>query len=165
VIVDTNLHTTKNTYHYSTVTTIFGSGRVVAYRTEDCMYTVELAFGTAFLNSASILGGEQLSPDAISALGISRDGKSIAVGEVSMHVGSGSSKRVNAPCEVFYGTQVCYCFWRLYHTLFVRLAAARGLADDAMSKARAGDASCHPMTKYDKVRVAHTLLLLLSSYA
>ena len=120
------------------------------------MYTVELAFGTAFLNSASILGGEELSPDAISALGISRDGKSIAVGDVSMHVGSArGNTRVNAPCEVFYGTQVCYCFWRLYHTLFVRLAAARGLADTTMTKARTGEGNQHPMTNYDKVRVAH----------
>ena len=134
----------------SRVLTIFGPGIVTNYRSEDVTYCVQLPFGMSYLNSASILGGEELSKDAVEALGLSRGGGKIIVNDQKIDVSSAASNyRVNAPCEIFYGTQVCYCFMRLYHTLFVRLCVARDLADEAKEKAVLQE-SAHPMTRYDQ---------------
>ena len=99
------------------------------------MYAISLPFGVGYLNSASILGGEELTKDALAALGISSDGKSVTMNDVTADVSSAAGpKRVKAPGEVFYGTQMCYCFMRLYHTLFTRLAKAKELAAEASER-------------------------------
>jgi histone deacetylase complex regulatory component SIN3 len=41
-----------------------------------------------------------------------------------------STELVKDPCKVFYGTQMCYVFLRLHHTLFTRLSLARQLAKE-----------------------------------
>jgi hypothetical protein len=47
------------------VITIYGTGMVKNFREEDNLYEVELPFGRAFLSPSSILGAEQLSPQAL----------------------------------------------------------------------------------------------------
>lgn len=50
---------------------------------------------------------------------------------------SGNIDTVHDPSKLFFGTQMCYIFMRLHHTLFVRLRVARQLAESALQKARA----------------------------
>lgn len=46
------------------------------------------------------------------------------------------SEVVQDPCKLFYGTQMCYIFLRLHHTLYVRLRLARLLATEALATYR-----------------------------
>ena len=39
-----------------------------------------------------------------------------------------SSTEVTDPCRLFFGTQMCYVFFRLHHALFSRIRIARNLA-------------------------------------
>jgi hypothetical protein len=54
----------------SRVLTAYGSGVIISYRIADSMYVVGLCFGTAFVKPSSIIGGEELSPAALTALGV-----------------------------------------------------------------------------------------------
>jgi histone deacetylase complex regulatory component SIN3 len=119
------------------VLTTYGSGVVVNYREKDDMYEIKLtSFGAkAFIRSNSIYGAEQLSTQALTAIGVTKSGQKgqdlIFNGLVQ---GSEHSKEtedlVKEPCKVFFGTQMCYVFLRLHHTLYVRLRAARKLAQE-----------------------------------
>jgi hypothetical protein len=134
------------------VTTIFGNAIVKGFRVSDSKYEVKFDFGIGHLNSAAILGTDELSPQALEALGLSGDGKVITINDRPVDVSdSASSQRVSPPCELFYGTQMCYLFVRLHHTLFTRLAAASNLADD-VTAASAKDSSQnpHPMKRFDE---------------
>ena len=78
----------------SRVLTIFGSGIVTNYRPADVMYCVQLPFGMSYLNSASIVGGEELTKDAVEALGLSREGLNIVVNDQNIDVASAVSSKV-----------------------------------------------------------------------
>ena len=55
------------------VLTIYGTGVVLAFRQADSMYVIGLSFGKAFLTASSIIGAEELSESALSAVGIEKD--------------------------------------------------------------------------------------------
>ena len=109
---------------------VYGTGEVLDYRPSDGVYRVRLPYGTAYLNCSAIIGAEQLPPQALHAIGVSIDQET---GNEKIHnvssTGSPSPTNVVAdPCKVFFGTQTCYVFLRLYHTIFTRLLYAKQLA-------------------------------------
>ena len=108
--------------------TIYGPGKVRDYRPSDGMYQVMLPFGVCFAKPSAILGAEELSPSALTAIGISVDPhgvERIFAGSVAP-VENASS--LVEPCRIFFGTQQCYLFMRMHHTLYSRLSAARDLS-------------------------------------
>lgn len=124
------------------VITSFGSGIVLSFRPEDDIYEVQLPFGKAFLNSVAIYGAEQLPITAMNAIGVTVDettGKELIFnGQVDASIpstnSSSSSQILEPPCKLFYGTQMCYIFLRLHHTLFMRLRAAMILSHEALKE-------------------------------
>jgi paired amphipathic helix protein Sin3a len=128
----------------SRVLTHFGSGTVLAYRPSvpaaaaEGMYSVQLAYGTAHLAASCVLGAEELSLQALQAIGVSRDestgqdrifgisddtSRSSSSSGAADHATGGAAQQ-----QVFFGTQMCYIFFRLHHLLYVRLRMARQLA-------------------------------------
>lgn len=120
------LHPTESWTLGTRVVTIYGSGTVMQFRPQTSSYAVQLAFGMAYLKASSIIGAETLSPGALAALGVTQEGgaEKILTG-LSSAMGA---PKVQPPSRIFLGTQVCYLFFRLHHTLFVRLCNARELA-------------------------------------
>ena len=55
------------------ILTVYGTGVVRAFRQADSIYTIGLPFGTAFITASSIIGAEELSESALSAVGIEKD--------------------------------------------------------------------------------------------
>ena len=55
------------------ILTVYGTGVVRAFRQADSMYSIGLSFGTAFVTASSIIGAEELSESALSAVGIEKD--------------------------------------------------------------------------------------------
>ena len=109
---------------------VYGAGEILEYRPSDGIYSVRLPYGTAFLSCSSIIGAEQLPPQALYAIGVSIDPDTGAERILNVtSTGCPSPANVVAdPCKVFFGTQTCYVFLRLYHTIFVRLLYAKQLA-------------------------------------
>lgn len=116
------------------VLTVFGHGEVKNYRSSDCMYTIRLPFGDGFFSSSAIVGAEVLSSQALHAIGVAVDPETGAERIVNVNAPSNSSNApgssVSDPCKVFFGTQMCYVFLRLYHTIFTRLLFAKQLAEN-----------------------------------
>ena len=121
------------------VVTIYGSGTIMKFNGSDSLYQVQLPFGVGYLVPSAILGAEELSVQALHAIGVtehspsvtspeersspttSTAGSTIDPGTTSMN-GSGNDGMpgVQDPCQVFYGTHWCYLFFRLHHTIFSR---------------------------------------------
>lgn len=129
------------------VLTLYGVGKVTGFRSGDGMHSVRLPFGDAYMRSSCILGAEQLSPAALQAIGVSKDfsGREIILNGLKVPPADNESA-VERPQELFFGTQMCYVFLRLYHTIYVRLLNARRLAE-ANSNAYSKNSSSMP--KYD----------------
>jgi hypothetical protein len=136
------------------VVTIYGSGVVKGFRSEDSLYKVQLPFGMGYLVPSAILGAEDLSPQALHAIGVSETPTSDVTGSSPStspvkgktglgSVGTGADSGVKDPCRIFYGTHWCYVFFRLHHTIFSRLCAARdmsaALSQDEESGLRVSD--------------------------
>eukprot|EP01036_Dinobryon_divergens_P031603 gene31603-41035_t len=119
----------------SRVLTLYGTAVVIAFRAEDSMYVARLPYGIAYLNPNVIFGAEQLSSQAIGISPDSATGKdSIYAGAVPVESTCSPDLLVKDPCKVFFGTQMCYIFMRLHHTLFMRLKIAKQLAQEAVSQ-------------------------------
>lgn len=127
---------------------------------------VILPFGRAFLGTSSILGAEQLSAQALAAIGVTKGvrGKEDLIwnglvtgsadasgahanGAANSTANSTTQDRVQEPCKLFFGTQMCYVFLRLHHTLFVRLRTAYRLAQQQQQQQQqqTGAADDHAM--------------------
>jgi hypothetical protein len=46
----------------------------------------------------------------------------------------GTAPTVNDPSKIFYGTQLCYLFLRMHHTIYSRLSMAKTLSDELRSQ-------------------------------
>jgi hypothetical protein len=135
------------------VLTSYGSGVIASYRESDDMYEVKLPFARAFVKAGSIIGAEQLNTAALAAIGVSKGGvgkpdiiwNGLVTGDPNFptvaasflqaaHTNSSSLKHhvdvVSEPGKVFFGTQMCYVFLRLHHTLFTRLREVKLLAQE-----------------------------------
>jgi paired amphipathic helix protein Sin3a len=164
------------------VLTLFGSGTIKAFRAADSMYEVALSFGTAFLNPNVIYGAEQLSKQALSAIGVTTDpdtGKDrifngLVHSEPVAASTSTSSKGKNTttpeavpttvqdPCKLFFGTQMCYIFLRLHHTLYIRLSIAHQLASEASAHYREQVREGGPINQSPRFAASHNHTSLLS---
>ena len=133
----------------SRVLTQYGAGNVLSYNTTSGMHEVQLSFGVSYLPSSAIIGTESLAPSALAAIGVQAGataGEDIILqsekngikiqdyrDKVNGTAASSSNKSPNTsiihdPNFIFYGTQMCYIFFRLHHTLMVRLAVANELS-------------------------------------
>ncbi|CAM9105712.1 unnamed protein product, partial [Ectocarpus fasciculatus] len=131
----------------TTVITLYGSGKVTGYRSADRMHSVKLPFGEAFMRPSCILGAEQLSSAALQAIGVSRDAQGRDTILNGLKVPPAENEvPVKRPQELFFGTQMCYVFLRLYHTIYVRILKTRRLAE---ANAEAHNRNQSSMTKYD----------------
>ena len=120
------------------VVTIYGSGVVLGFRPADSFYSVRLPFGVAYVKANAIIGAEALSATAMAAIGVVQDNGQDKI--FSGLTGTKGAIKVVSPSNVFLGPQVCYLFFRLYHTLHARLCSARDLAaqqHEAILRARA----------------------------
>ena len=117
------------------VVTIYGSGTIMKFSSTDSLYQVQLPFGVGYLVPSAILGAEELSSQALHAIGVTEPSSTpTGSGErssasVSPVPGPKQSQGQNQgqdvpgvkdPCQVFYGTHWCYLFFRLHHTIFSR---------------------------------------------
>jgi hypothetical protein len=57
----------------------------------------------------------------------------------------GTAPPVNDPCKIFYGTQMCYLFLRMHHTIFSRLCEAKNLSDSMRRQQAKADLSLAAM--------------------
>jgi paired amphipathic helix protein Sin3a len=122
------------------VLTIYGQGEVLEFRPVDGMYRIQLAYGVGFVSASTIIGAEQLSTQALQAIGVGVDAETGA--ERILNVSAPAPAPANAvsdPCRVFFGTQMCYVFLRLYQTIFTRLLCAKQLAASATQTALAAE--------------------------
>eukprot|EP00607_Mallomonas_marina_P001776 CAMPEP_0182437202 /NCGR_PEP_ID=MMETSP1167-20130531/84878_1 /TAXON_ID=2988 /ORGANISM="Mallomonas Sp, Strain CCMP3275" /LENGTH=1342 /DNA_ID=CAMNT_0024630025 /DNA_START=60 /DNA_END=4089 /DNA_ORIENTATION=- len=132
------------------VVTVMGSGEVMGYRGNDAMYKIKFQWGTGYLHASSVLGSEQLSTAALQAIGVVRDANGVdtilnvptSSPSPSLPLSPSESEKEREDAErekeekgggVFFGTQICYVFLRLHHTLFMRLKLARQLARESLS--------------------------------
>lgn len=129
------------------VLTLFGTGIITGYRLTDRMHSVKMPFGVAYMRSSSIVGAEQLSSAALEAIGVKKDAQDRESILNGLKVPPADNEvPVYRPQELFFGTQMCYVFLRLYHTIFVRLLNARNLA---ATNAAAATKNASSMPKYD----------------
>jgi paired amphipathic helix protein Sin3a len=128
----------------TSVLTIFGTAKVVSFRAADSMYEVMLPYGRGYLKNSAIIGAEELSSQALAAVGINRDpatgvdklnGSTFAELAASSNHSAASPAMLSEPSTIFYGTQNSYSFLRVYHTLYTRLAMAKQLAYEAAMSA------------------------------
>ena len=140
------------------VVTLYGVGKITGYRSKDCMYSVKLPFGIAFMRSASIQGSEELSAPALCAIGVTKDsaGRDVILNGINT-TGQDGEPTVKKPQQLFYGTQMCYVFLRLYHTIYVRLLAARRLATENLNKHSAGNSHKYEDTADDDLLGARSV--------
>jgi C-terminal domain of Sin3a protein len=127
----------------TTVLTIFGSGRILRFRPADNVYEVQLPYGVGYVKPSAIIGAEELSVQAIEAIGVTREGDSEVICGVPVTKPTSAASRaalLPQPNTVFFGTQVCYLFFRMYHTLYSRLSAARQLSAEQTARYRDGSA-------------------------
>lgn len=114
----------NNETHYKIgtyVLTIYGKGPILSYREEDNIYCVEVSFGKVYLTESNILG---YNINNIQELKESSP-------PVTSPISESTPDYVVKPCHVFYGTQICYIFFRLHHILYVRLRTAFLLSQEA----------------------------------
>ena len=165
-----SLHTAEAWPIGTRVITLLGSGVVMDFRAEDGMHTIQLAFGKAYMTAVSIMGPEELSPQALQAIGVSREeatGSELVYGKALAQTlaaasstakvassGSGASLAplvvddvVLSPSSLFFGTQQCYVFLRIHHTLYSRLALARSMCTEALKS----DYQPHPLLQVVKL--------------
>lgn len=132
------------------VVTIYGSGTIMKFNGSDSLYQVQLPFGVGYLVPSAILGAEELSLQALHAIGVTETSSSVSTsGERSSPTAATSTSTstskasnpndnsnnnnsnssgsdsdnvaaVKDPCQVFFGTHWCYLFFRLHHTIFSR---------------------------------------------
>lgn len=126
----------------TTVLTIFGTAKVLSFRAVDSIFEVMLPYGKGYLKNSAIIGAEELSSQALAAVGIQRDpvtgvdklnGSTFT--ELAGNNNSTTPAVLSEPSTVFYGTQNSYTFLRVYHTLYTRLASAKELAYEAAMSA------------------------------
>ena len=133
------------------VVTQYGVGTVISYDEATSIHQVKLSFGLSFLPSSAIIGCESLLPSALEAIGVQagtgsdiilqseKDG--LVVEDYRQKFSGSPTAASNAivkePNFVFYGTQNCYVFIRLFHTLLVRLAVAKDLSEIKQGEFRA----------------------------
>ena len=55
------------------VLTLYGSGRVIGFRSEDNIYQVQLPYGVGFLRPSVVIGAEELPATALEAIGVTTD--------------------------------------------------------------------------------------------
>lgn len=137
----------------TSVLTFYGVGTVTGFRAEDSMHSVRLPFGIAYMRPSCILGSEELSNAAMAAIGVSKDanGRDVILNGLSTNIPKGEPL-VKQPQQLFFGTQMCYVFMRLYHTIYSRLLSAKRLARanaEAESAKEAGSLNV-PLHKYDE---------------
>lgn len=135
----------------STVLTLFGSGKVMAFRPADNTYQIKLPFGVGFLKPAVIIGAEELPVNALEAIGVTFDANlNEFVNNVNITEKRSKclpSDFVTDPSKIFYGTQMTYIFFRLHHTLYWRFVLARRLANESLDKV---PTDVHPMKQFDE---------------
>lgn len=124
------------------VVTQYGAGNVLSFNKTSGMHEVQLSFGVSYLPSTAIIGTESLSPSALAAIGVQPGASPTGEDDVILQSGTNGIEvqdyrnkmgKANAPIIrdpnfVFYGTQMCYIFFRLHHTLMVRLSVANELS-------------------------------------
>jgi len=97
----------------STVSTIYGEGRIICYRNQDDIYVVKLAFGVAYLRPSAVLC-------------------SILEAEKSAYttqrMTDDDTKLDRSEDKLMIGTQSLYLFFRLHQILCHRIGIARKLA-------------------------------------
>lgn len=157
--VDAN---TSDTWSVNTkVITLFGSGVIQSHNSDTKMYGVLLPkYGLVNMKPSCVIGAEELSISALNAIGVNRaqindptsdtivnvptlaelmasDKQALSAADLEeLHRVqlSASAEPVENPSKIFYGTQMCYVFFRLHHTLFNRLEILQQLALDAEKK-------------------------------
>ena len=123
------------------VVTIYGSGTIMKFNGSDSLYQVQLPFGIGYLVPSAILGAEELSVQALYAIGVTEHSPSSTSPEerssptsstTGANIDNNNSNNISSnstgndgmgvqdPCQVFYGTHWCYLFFRLHHTIFSR---------------------------------------------
>jgi paired amphipathic helix protein Sin3a len=137
----------------SSVLTFYGVGTVTGYRAEDSMHSVRLPFGIAYMRPSCILGSEELSVPAMAAIGVTKDanGRDVILNGLNTNAPKGEPL-VKQPQQLFFGTQMCYVFLRLYHTIYSRLLSAKRLARanaEAESEKETGSLNV-PLHKFDE---------------
>eukprot|EP00604_Paraphysomonas_vestita_P001995 CAMPEP_0174819802 /NCGR_PEP_ID=MMETSP1107-20130205/3223_1 /TAXON_ID=36770 /ORGANISM="Paraphysomonas vestita, Strain GFlagA" /LENGTH=738 /DNA_ID=CAMNT_0016033931 /DNA_START=1300 /DNA_END=3516 /DNA_ORIENTATION=+ len=121
------------------VVTIYGVGYVTGLNKETEIHEVTLSYGKGYFPLATIVGAESLSNNALEAIGVSRteNGKEYIV-DINV-TNDPQEERVFSPSCLLYGTQMCYIFLRLHHTLTLRLAEARQFASETgLKKKKSG---------------------------
>ena len=118
------------------VLTLYGSGTVLHFRTSDNTYQVQLPYGVGYLRPSIIIGAEQLSINALEAIGVVFDGQGneFIAGQPRPPAPKDPASLVKDPCKLFYGNQMSYTFFRLHHTLYWRLVMARKIAMNKLSE-------------------------------
>ena len=136
------------------VLTLYGSGKILSFRTHDNTYQVQLPYGIGYLRPSVIIGAEELSINALEAIGVTFDnttGKEFIVGQPRPSIPTNSSHIVKDPCKLFYGNQVSYTFFRLHHTLYWRFLMAKRIAMKKLTESGCRGSVNVPenMKKYD----------------
>jgi hypothetical protein len=87
---------------------------------------VQLSFGVGYLKSSSIIGAEELTINALEAIGVTTDTSgnefvnNVNVTEsFKSRVHDTPQHILSEPSKVFFGTQICYVFFRLHHILVI----------------------------------------------
>ena len=112
------------------VLTLYGSGTILSFRGSDNTYQVQLPYGVGYLRPSVVVGAEQLSVNALEAIGVTFDsqGNESIAGQTRTPTPSDASSVVLDPCKIFYGNQMSYTFFRLHHTLYWRFVMAKRIA-------------------------------------
>jgi hypothetical protein len=113
------------------------------------------------MRHSSIIGAEELSPQALQAVGVSTDPSTGADNILNGGVtSSGTLPGVQQPCNLFFGTQMCYLFIRLHHIIFSRLTTARQLAFTESQNVW----KAHPLSRLDAPEDGDDEVGVASSY-
>ena len=112
------------------VLTLYGSGTVLSFRTDDNTYQVQLPYGIGYLRPSVVIGAEELSINALEAIGVTFDsqGKEFIAGKPRPSTPTDPANVIQDPCKLFYGNQMSYTFFRLHHTLYWRFVMAKRIA-------------------------------------
>lgn len=139
------------------VLTSVGSGTIILFRSEDSMYKVQLPYGIAFMKPSCILGAEELSVQSQANLGATvtykeNKDKDQIQNQSDAYVSVMNDYKefsTDLHKEEFIGTQLCYVFLRMYHTIYHRLSVAKDLSDHAIKNNHLSF-SIHPVARIDR---------------
>lgn len=133
------------------VLTLFGSGEVIGFRTSDNTYEIQLPYGIGYLRPSVVLGAEELSVNALEAIGVHVDGEGNEFVHGVRRTPASTNHLVTDPSKIFLGNQMCYTFFRLHHTLYWRFVLARRLAH---SKLNLSSTNEYDVSAYDDIDVS-----------